>query len=215
VIGGAAAGSEADREEFAHRYRPVIRTYLGARWRSPALRALVDDATQDVFLECFRADGVLARVDPRRPGGFRPFLFGVVQNVAMRIEKKHFRQRERTPAGDLGLAALASSDEPQSAIWDREWAKTLVHKAAELTADLKSGGARRAELLRLRFFDGLPIRDIARRWQADPAQLHHEYAKARKEFLNCFRKLVADHDGGTADEVEAYSKNLLTILQRR
>ena len=215
VIGRAAAGSQADRESFVHRYRPVIRAYLGTRWRSPALRALIDDATQDVFFECFRPDGVLAHANPGRVGGFRPFLFGVVLNISRRIERKHFRQRELTPAGDVELDGLASSDETQSAIWDREWAKALVHKAAKLAADSKSGGARRAELLRLRFFEGLPIRDIAQRWQVDPAHLHQDYAKARKEFIQSFRTLVADHNGGSADEIDAYSRRLLDILRHR
>ena len=33
VIQGAAAGSAADRQDFARRYTPVIRAYLAARWR--------------------------------------------------------------------------------------------------------------------------------------------------------------------------------------
>src|SRR5262245_7244949 len=61
VTRGAALGSAGDREEFARRYLPVIRAYLSSRWRhSPHLRDL-DDAVQEVFVECFGQGGVLAR----------------------------------------------------------------------------------------------------------------------------------------------------------
>ena len=64
LIRAAAAGEEEDRSVFAHRYLPVVRSYLGVRWESSVLRSQLDDAVQEVFLECFRRGGVLARVDP-------------------------------------------------------------------------------------------------------------------------------------------------------
>jgi hypothetical protein len=68
------------------------------------------------------------------------------------------------------------------------------------------------ELLRLRFQDGLPIREIARRWGADAAALHHEYAKARQEFQAALLEVVAFHHPGTPAEVEQACANLLTSL---
>ena len=38
------------------------------------------------------------------------------------------------------------------------------------------------ELLRLRFHEGLPIREIAARWKRDTAWVPHQYATAREEF---------------------------------
>src|SRR5215510_9260970 len=74
LIEGAAAGNADDRARFAHRYAPVVRAYLCARWRgSPHLQD-VEDAVQEVFIACFREGGVLARADPTRGGGFRPYL---------------------------------------------------------------------------------------------------------------------------------------------
>ena len=61
---------------------------LAARWRSSSQSSELDDAVQEVFVECFRAGGVLKRVDASRPGGLRPFLFGVVRNVALRFETR-------------------------------------------------------------------------------------------------------------------------------
>src|SRR5262245_53103142 len=99
VIHAAAAGSARDREEFARRYGPVVRTYLASRWRSSPCLQQLDDAVQEVFVECFRPDGVLARAE--RDRGFRPFLYGVARNVARRIETERVRHRERQPLGEM------------------------------------------------------------------------------------------------------------------
>jgi RNA polymerase sigma-70 factor (ECF subfamily) len=66
VIRAAAAGSAADREELARRYLGVVRAYLAARWRGSPLRDDLDDATQDVFVECFRAGGALFHAETKR-----------------------------------------------------------------------------------------------------------------------------------------------------
>jgi RNA polymerase sigma-70 factor (ECF subfamily) len=71
---------------------------------------------------------------------------------------------------------------------------------------------RRVELLRLRFQEGLPIRDIATRWQTDAAVLHHEYARAREEFRAALLEVVAFYHPGTAAEVERECANLLSLL---
>src|SRR5262245_61258276 len=93
-IHAAAVGGAADREPFALRYGPVVRAYLAARWRGSPCLADLDDAVQEVFVECFRRGGALERVEPDRAGGFRPFLFGVVRNVALRLEARRARRRE-------------------------------------------------------------------------------------------------------------------------
>ncbi|MCK6461756.1 MAG: sigma-70 family RNA polymerase sigma factor, partial [Planctomycetes bacterium] len=82
IIRAAAAGSVPDRAEFARRYASVIRSYLGARWRNGPLLDEIDDAAQEVFVQCFRPAGALEGVDAERSGGFRAYLLGVVRNVA-------------------------------------------------------------------------------------------------------------------------------------
>ena len=71
---------------------------------------------------------------------------------------------------------------------------------------------KRVELLRLRFHENLPIRDIARRWGVDAGVLHHEYAKARKEFKAALVEIVSFHHPGSAAEVEEECVNLLAVL---
>jgi RNA polymerase sigma factor (sigma-70 family) len=211
VIHGAARGSASDREEFAHRYLPIVRAYLVSRWQlSPALRHL-DDAVQEVFLECFRTDGVLARIEPGR--GFRPFLYGVVRNIARRMEND--RRREVTADGSQ-MEQLPSDEESQSRVFDRTWAKALLREAAGVQdrRARESGpeAVRRVELLRLRFHEGLPIRDIAERWNTNPAVLHHEYARARQEFRAALAEVVAFHHPGSPAEIEQECAGLLSLL---
>src|SRR6516164_4906205 len=94
VIRAAAAGSPADREELARRYLAVVRAYLAARWRGSHLRPDLDDAVQEVFVECFRQGGVLEAAVDGRVSSFRAFLYGVVRNVARRFDS---RQRGQAP----------------------------------------------------------------------------------------------------------------------
>jgi len=220
VIRGAAAGNQNDQEEFARRYRPVIIAYLGARWSSGPWQALVEDALQEVFLECFRQGGVLDRVDPERHGGFRPFLFGVAQNVALRFEERQRKQlkREGCSLDDVDVEKICASEDTLSIAFDRAWAKSIVSEAASLhaaRASAKDPGARqRVDLLRLRFFDGHPIRNIAKLWSTDAALLHREYAKARAEFRQALREVVAFDHKGPPESIDERCTELLDLLGR-
>jgi DNA-directed RNA polymerase specialized sigma24 family protein len=111
MIRAAAAGNPADREELARRYLGIVRADLTSRWRGTGLRAEVDDATQAVFVECFRAGGVLDAVDAGRVPGFHAFLYGVIRNVARRVENR--------PARASGAMSEIEADEAgQSRLFD-------------------------------------------------------------------------------------------------
>ncbi len=179
VIRAAAAGSPGDREELARRYLGVVRAYLAARWRGAPILADLDDAGQEVFVECFRGGGVLDAAAAGRVPSFRAFLYGVVRNVARRFESR--------PARTVDLPSeLTADDATQSRLFDRTWAESLMAEAAQLqqTRAKERGGefARRVELLRLRFEENKPIRTIAEQWGVPTAELHHAYAQARQEF---------------------------------
>lgn len=201
----AAGGDPAARERFARVYRPVVAAYLSARWR--ASRQSVEDAAQDVFVECFRSGGLLVTADPERGGGFRAFLLGAVRNVARRYET---RRRSSVPIP----VDLPADDTGPAEAFDKAWARALLREAARVqdqTARASGPAAvRRVLLLRLRFQDGLPIRDIAAKWGEDAAKLHHEYATARQEFRAALRTVVAfHHPGRTPGEVDRACEGLL------
>lgn len=217
VIRDAAAGNVAAREAFARRYLPAVKAYLGTRWRSSPLLSEVDDAAQEVFVECFREAGALERVDPEREGGFRAFLYGVVRNVARRHETRRARRRakERSPGPEL---EQTEADEPAlSEAFDRAWALSVMRQAgARQIEHARGNGAdalKRVDLLRLRIVEGKPIREIARTWGEDPTHLHREYARARREFRRALREIVAGVHPGPPEAIEAECRHLLDHFQ--
>jgi RNA polymerase sigma factor (sigma-70 family) len=214
VIKAAAAGNPCDREQFARLYWSIVRRYLADRWRSSPMVAEIDDATQDVFVECFKQDGVLDCA--ARDRGFRPFLYGVVRNVALRFEGER-RRHARGRVGDAGaLEGIADTEEELSRAFDRNWARQLLREAARAqeheARKLGPAACRRVEILRLRFQEGAVIREIAARWRVDAGDLHHEYARAREEFKAALMQVVAYHRPGSRAEIEQECAQLLEIL---
>ena len=209
VIRGAAAGDGSDRAELARRYLDIVRAYLAARWRGSTLLGDLDDASQDVFVECFRQGGVLDAAAAGRVPSFRAFLYGVTRNVARRFESRPAR------AGLLP-AELAACEESQSRLFERTWARAVMVEAAQLQRqrahERGDEAVRRVELLRLRFEDNLPIRTIAEHWGVATAGLHHAYALARQEFKMALLEVVAFHHPGSAAEVEEEAAGLLGVL---
>ena len=214
LIADAADGPGVARSSFARSYHPLVRGYLAARWRQSPLNSLLDDAVQEVFVECFRQGGPLGRASAEG-GAFRPFLFGIVKNVARRFEE---RGQGREPAAtESTIGRVPARDPTPSRSFDREWAAMLMREAADRQRERARSGeadaARRVELLQLRFRDGLAIREIANRWHVDRAWLHHEYAKARSEFRVCLREVIAFHVVRSEADLDDECRRLLDLLE--
>jgi RNA polymerase sigma factor (sigma-70 family) len=195
---------------FTRRYEPVVRAYLVARWRGSPLDGEVDDALQEVFVDFL--NGALARADPDRP--FRPFLYGVVRNVALRFEERRARNRAVPLESEL-TRALEADDAAASRIFERAWAEALVQEARDLQARRASSdeaASRRVELLEMRFGDRLPIRTIAERFGEAPDRVHRQYAQARLEFLRALRSVVRRHHGGAAGGIDEECRRLLACF---
>ena len=162
-----------------------------------------------MFVECFRQGGVLDAAGSGRVPSFRAFLYGVIRNVARRFESRPVRAADPLPE-------IATDDASQSRLFDRTWAQAIMAEAAQLQrkrADERGAEAvQRVELLRLRFEENLPIRDIAHRWATDPATVHKSYALARKEFRSALLEVVAFHHPGSAVELEEEAASLLKAL---
>ena len=216
MIGKASRGEQDAREAFARTYWPVVHGYLSARWRNATLRNELDDAIQEVFLDCFKSHGALERFERDRGGGFRAFLFGVVRNVALRVEREAHYLAPALDSDDLSGDESVLHGESPSRLFDRAWAHSILQATADRlekrASELGPEAVRRVELLRLRFHEGLPIRQIAERWNADPDVLHHEYARARREFKSALQAEVAFHLPGSADAVERECERLIQLL---
>lgn len=221
LIRRASAGEDEGRHLFAGRYEPFVRALLAARWRGSARVVEIDDAVQDVFVECFRSGGVLSRAGADRVPAFRAFLVGVVRNIARRVEGRRgplaFTDATPEDASTLAPGGFVSAIDPPSRDVERAWARALIGEARDLLEarglQADEGARQRVALLELRFQEGLPIREIARRWGADPGRLHHEYARARSEFRAALFEVVAAHHPGTAADVERTCEQLLLALQ--
>ena len=217
LVRKAATGDGDACGEFANEYLGVVRAFLRRRWRGSAATGQVDDAVQEVFLDLFRGDGALTRLDPERTRSFRSFLFGVAHKVALRYEERYVRDRRRRSDDPVKPEELPSDDSTMSRVFDREWAQCMMRRAAaRQRQEAEASGPdalRRVELLELRFRDNLPIRTIAERWGEDAARLHHEYARAREEFKRALYAEIRYHREGSAEAIERECQELIGLLR--
>lgn len=218
LIRSAADGSDKARDAFASRYAPVVRAFLLTLWaRSPA-REEIDDAIAEVLFECMKDGGVLEKAEPRRSGGFRAFLFGVVKNVAARFEKRHaVRARRQADTIDDAETSVELARDASFA-FDRAWAVAVMKTASDehRAKAAKEGprAVRRVDILDALFREGRTIRDVAAEWRENAAHLHHEYAEARRDFAQVLRSVVAAELGleSGSPDVEAECRGLLALL---
>lgn len=216
VITAAASGSTSAREEFVQRYGAFIRQQLAARWQRTAMLAQLDDAQQEVFVECLKPRGVLSRADRSVPEGFRALLGAVVRNVALRAETRQQRQQQR--GSSQPATQLAADVSTMGRSFDRRWALDVLRAAAaeqaQRAAAIGEAAQRRVELLRLHFEEELAIPEIAARWNRDASYVHHQYAKARADFQRAlFAVLAARHPDTPAAQLREQCQQLAQLLR--
>jgi RNA polymerase sigma-70 factor (ECF subfamily) len=216
LIRGASGGSLADREEFARRYAPVARAYLGGRWQGTPLQAQLEDALQEVFLECFREEGALLGAEQGRSAGFRGFFFGVLRNVARRAEERRSRRREYQPPSEYEFEKADQNEESFSRIFDRAWALAVLGEARELQVARAEAEGREAmrgvDLLRLHTGQGVSIRELAERWGVPRTNLQRRLEKARRDFAQAIREVLASHHPDDPGAVEREWSSLRETL---
>ena len=217
LIEAAASGNESRQNEFVGRYDRGIRRWLQRRWPSAPLAGQIDDAVQEVFVECFKPGGALAKADPDHESGFRQLLRSVIANVARRYETRLGRLQQKTD-NERERAAILPPETTLSRMLDREWAQAIVQEAAreqeERARTLGPSAVLRVELLRLRFHDGLPIRDIAAELELDPSYVHHQYAKARRDFRRALHGVLERRASGSdRAQIEALTDQLIDLLE--
>ena len=197
LIEDAAAGSAAAREALAGRYLPLVRRALSARWAGGPLAVEIDDAVQEVFVECLRDGGVLERVEVERPDSFRRFLRGVARNVARRIEERRAERRDRPRSATFHADAWSADETSFEEAFDREWARSVLREATERLAEAAQSADERArqrvELLRRHYGEGVELAALAREWGQPPRAVYHEAELALAEFEGALKEAVAFH----------------------
>ena len=137
-----------------------------------------------------------------------------MRNVARRHEERGGRDRaEALSAVERSTGAAHASE-----VYDRVWLDTLLKRAAQRqaawAAERGDAALRRIELMRLRFAEGLPVREIARKWELPAAEVHREYRQARRDFKRALKEEVAfHHPGATPEEIETECEALLELLR--
>lgn len=216
VIRNAASGDGTARGEFVTRYDRAARLYFASRWKGTVLGQEIEDAVQQVFVECFRHQGVLERAQPGRASGFRAYFHGVLRHIAQRFEADPARRRQAAATSSFVRQGPREGEDGLSRIFDRAWAVAMVREAGALmerrARQEDDAGQRRVKLLRMRFEEGLPIREIAELWGVEPRKLHWEYERARKEFKKALVDVLRIQLGGTAAELEQECYALLALL---
>ncbi|MBN2489536.1 MAG: sigma-70 family RNA polymerase sigma factor [Planctomycetes bacterium] len=216
LIQGAARGMTEDIEEFIRLYAPVVRSYFSARWQASALRSEIEDAVQDVFVECFKEGGVLEHAGPLRVASFRGFLLGVARHVSLRAEARGHRHREVQAPSGFHPDEVGAEEPRLSLVFDRAWARALLREAVVRQAArariLGKDAERRVELLRLRFHEGKTLREIAAAWQAEHTTIRKQNARALQEFEEALREAVAFHHPGLPAAAEQEMASILASL---
>ncbi|MCB9888808.1 MAG: sigma-70 family RNA polymerase sigma factor [Planctomycetes bacterium] len=216
LIQCAAAGAGPERDTFARRYAPVIRDYLRARWRLPADHERVEDALQEVFVECFKADGVLDRADPAYASGFRAYLFGVVAKVAL-VSERRFRRRSDRPAEDaVDLDGIQSDEESLSRAFDKGWAELVVREAIELLRERSCGDPVRTErftVLEQRFLRDLTPAQIGEQTGHTPERTYQLLRRAKSDFRSAFLDVLRAYDpSAEKHELERTGREILQLI---
>ncbi len=224
LIREAANGNSVKQATFAKLYGPILRKYFEYRWPSNRQKQEVDDGVQEVLLLCIRPDGPLSRVDPAAPAGFRGFLKGIARNIALKINQREKRACHQ-PDEETRIAELAGNESSAADQFDRSWALMIMHEARKRFVEqaCDASAKQRVELLRLRFEEGEPIREIAvilnpdcqndtSVFEAECKKWHREFQKAKTEFWRALLNVVAIHSPGTPAEIERECRDLLNAL---
>ncbi len=65
----------------------------------------------------------------------------------------------------------------------------------------------------MRHDDGLPVREItAKLGETDPAVVHNDYRRARREFAVHLRAVVAKHTGAEGEDIDVECRRLTALL---
>jgi RNA polymerase sigma factor (sigma-70 family) len=217
LVERAAAGDRAAREEFGRRYLPVVRAYLFSRWSGRLSADELEDAVQDVFVAFLSENGVFEKLRPGRDEAFRPLLYSVVRNMALRVEHARLRKLDTPGTESFHADSNPGAEESLSRVFDRAWAETVMREAVdrqEETATARGAGAlRRFELLRLTYDEKLAMPEIAARWELESEFLHKELARAKSEFKEALKSVVAFHHPDSPELVERECRELLLLLE--
>ena len=215
LLGEAARGDHGARATFVARYSPFVGLYTSAvAGRLDIPRQDQPDLVQDVFYEIFKDDGVLAKVDPKQPRGFRAFLRGVCRNVVFRAIEKRPSRELQPETGDLD-ARSGDAVDPKDA-YELAYAR-LIFK--EIRRDMQRDAARAsgddAVAMRIfegRYFNGHELKDVAFKEGRSYEEAKTLCSRMRKQFEDRVMRRLLEIHGGDDTMAEDEFKDFLRIF---
>jgi len=194
LIEAFKAGDDTAFDQLVELYRQ--RAYsLAYRWVENREDAL--DICQEAFLKMFKA---LRNWRPR--SSIFTWLYRVIVNLSIDLRRKKCRERS-VPLGSesadspQGVIPLISPDEIPWRVAELKELRQCIHRAAMQLPK------RQQQVFVLRFYQGLPLREVAEIMQcsvgAAKASLFHAVRKMRKKLASDWHKRER-----TTDELQAY-----------
>lgn len=144
----AAAGDQDAMSQLYERYADPLYRYLHVR--SGGDHARTEDACQDAWIRVVRAIGTYEVTGK----GFPAWLFTIARNTLMDTYRRSTSRPETPTADMLRLDSPSIEVGPDEATLRRE-------VAAQLAAAIRSLPAKQAQIVTLRFFDGLTVAETA------------------------------------------------------
>lgn len=215
LLGDAARGDRVARESFVARYSPFVGLYTSAvAGRLDIPRQDQPDLVQDVFYEIFKDDGVLARVDPKQPRGFRAYLRGVCRNVVFRAVEKRPTRELQPETGELDTRAGRSID-PKD-LYELAYARLIfreIRRDMQRAATGASGDdAVAMRIFEGRYFNGHELKDVAFKEGRSYEEAKTLCSRMRKQFEDRVMRRLLEIHGGDDTMAEDEFKDFLRIF---
>jgi RNA polymerase sigma-70 factor (ECF subfamily) len=219
TLHGDAAGRAA-LGQLCEQYRRPVVVYLEGRGLR---REEAQDAAQDFLLKLVES-GAWKRADQAR-GRFRTFLLAILNHTMMQAARNAHREKRGggMPLESLDALAeqgceLADGAVPDAALFDREWAFTLVAETVAAVETEFAGRGQQREFALLRCFlpgPGAPpsYDDAARELGLSDSALKAAVHRLRQRFREVLRAAVA-RTVSAPHEVDEELRYLGTLLMK-
>ena len=190
-------GSDSAIQRLLEDYAPAIEIYLRRRMANEANRESIDDIVQEVLLELFNKQDVLAKAQQGDKSRFRYLLMRVAYNAARNARRRIQRGNDRMVSiGDDTIMGLLEPDRDLNAeeqiSMDRAWGLSIVEQAIiDCTGwcEKNQSDQEAVMALKLELEEKLNQRDIAQRLNLSLATAHRRLARGRM----LIRKAMIDH----------------------
>jgi len=218
---GESAQAQTALSELCAAYWKPVFTFIRREGRD---EETARDLTQEFFARLLARRG-LDTVEPGR-GRFRSFLLGAVKHF---LADEHDRARAAKRGGGQAIVSIEAgagsnttaelqipdpAGPPPDAVFDREWAQTLVARAADLLANefAAAGKAAQFEMLKpwlLGEVDSLSQAEAARRLDLTEGAIKVAIHRLRKRF----RELVKTEIAQTVPEQDQVQEELRYLVE--